>query len=148
VLSHGSGILIGWASYGLVSCILPFDSTTAQVTAAALSLGLIGAWMVAAKISHPPAASTTLIVALGLMVQWQELIAVMAAIIMLTAECYLINRLSGIASPVWAANAERQGDGLVVAALQTDVSATRKDSYAEIADQIVARQRLPAPPSS
>ncbi len=144
IVAHGSGILIGWAVYWLFGIALSCDAVTAQVGAATVSLGLISAWMVAAKVTHPPAASTALMVALGLMVQWQELAAVMAAIVLLTAEAYCMNRLSGIATPLWRPLAQQPGDDLLVTALQTDAPVTTKDSYAEIADLLVGRQKLPS----
>ena len=147
ILSHGSGILIGGVSYWLFGVLFGFDTPTAQVAAAVLSLGLISGLMVAADIPHAPAASTTLIVSLGLMVQWQQLIAVMAGVVMLTMQSYLINRISGIVCPVWRARPEQQGDGLVVAALQTNASGPKGDAYTEIADRITARQKLPRPGS-
>jgi len=146
ILAHGSGVLIGWATYWLFSAAVPLDPLTGQVAAATLSLGLISASMVAAKIPHPPAASTTLIIAMGMMAHWTALLAVMVAIVLLTAECYLINRLSGIVSPIWGPLPTQQGDGLVLAALQTETVAPAKDGYAEIADLIVARQDLPSQP--
>jgi CBS-domain-containing membrane protein len=143
ILSHGSGILIGWATYWLFHVTFRGETVVTEVGAASLSLGLMSAWMVIAKIAHPPAASTTLIVALGLMVQWQELLAVMAAIVLLTVQCYLINRLSGIASPVWAPLPQCRSDQLELAALCTENAAATKNSYTEIADLIVSRQKLP-----
>ena len=68
-------------------------------------------------------------------------------IVILTAQCYLINRISGIVCPVWRARPEQQGDGLVVAALQTNASGPKGDAYTEIADRITARQKLPRPGS-
>ena len=145
ILSHGSGILVGWTSYWVFGLFFGFDTATAQVAAAAVSLGVISAWMVAANIVHAPAASTTLIVSLGLMVQWQELLAVMAAVVMLTAQSYLINRVSGIVYPLWRAGPQQPGDGMVVAALQANASGPKADAYAEIADGLAARQKLPKP---
>jgi CBS domain-containing membrane protein len=145
ILSHGGGILAGWVSYWLFGALFGFDTPAAQIAAAALSLGLISALMVAANIPHAPAASTTLIVSLGLMVQWQQLIGVMAGVVMLTAQCYLINRMSGIVYPLWRARPEQQGDGLVLAALRTNSPGPKRDAYTEIADRITARQKLPRP---
>jgi CBS-domain-containing membrane protein len=142
ILSHGSGILVGWAAYGAFGLLFGFDTSAAQVTAAATSLGIISALMVAADIPHPPAASTTLIVSLGLMVQWQQLIAVMAAVVLLTIQSYCINRMSGIVYPLWRARPEQQGGDLVVAALNTTAAGPKDDVYAEVADRIVARQQL------
>ncbi|MHC4406688.1 MAG: HPP family protein, partial [Planctomycetota bacterium] len=145
ILAHGSGILVGWSSYWLFGTLFGFDTPTAQVAAAASSLGLISALMVAADVPHPPAASTTLIVSLGLMVQWQQLVAVMAAVVLLTGQSYLINRISGIVYPLWRARPEQQGDGLVVAALNTNSAGPQGDAYTEIADRIIARQKLEKP---
>ena len=145
ILAHGSGILVGWTSYWLFGLFFGLDTATAQVAAAAVSLGVISAWMLAANITHAPAASTTLIVSLGLMVQWQQLLAVMTAIVMLTAQSYLINRISGIVYPLWRAIPQQPGDGLVAAALLANASGPRGDAYAEIADRITARQSLPEP---
>ena len=147
ILSHGSGILVGWTSYWVFGLFFGFDTATAQVAAAAVSLGVISAWMVAANIAHAPAASTTLIVSLGLMVQWQQLIAVMAGVVLLTVQCYLINRISGIVYPLWRARPEQQGDGLVVAALQTNWPGPKGDAYSETANRIIARQKMPSPGS-
>ena len=145
ILSHGGGILVGWGSYWLFGLFFGFDTATAQVAAAAVSLGLISALMVAANIAHAPAASTTLIVSLGLMVQWQELMAVMVGIILLTVQSYLINRISGIVYPLWRAHPEQEAHGLVAAALQAAPSGSKGGGYTEIADRITARQTLPKP---
>jgi CBS domain-containing membrane protein len=146
ILAHGSGILIGWGSYWLLGMLFGFGTPAAQVAAAALSLGLISALMLAADFPHPPAASTTLIVSLGLMVHWQELVAIMVGVVMLTAKCYVINRLSGIVYPLWRARPGRQGGDMVVAALQTESSGSNVDTYTEIADRLAARQKLPKSP--
>jgi hypothetical protein len=103
---------------------------------------VISGLMVAANISHAPAASTALIVSMGLMVQWQELAAVMVGILLLTVESYVINRLSGIAYPLWKAHPTRQNDSLVMNALRTHASAPQDDLYAEIAQRIATRQKL------
>ena len=144
-LSHGSAIIIGWGSYWLSGCFFGFDSPTTQAVAAAVSLGAVSAWMIAANIPHPPAAATALIVSLGLIVQWEQLIAVMAGVVMLTAQSYAINRTSGIACPLWGACSEQQGDDLTVTALRTKSSGPKGDVYTEIADRIAARQTPPRP---
>jgi CBS-domain-containing membrane protein len=143
ILSHGLAVLVGWFSYWLFAHVMPFEALSAQVGAATLSLGLISGLMVAAKIAHAPAASTTLIVAMGLMVGWQQLAAVMVAVVLLTAVCYIVNRLSGIVYPLWPTACDQQREGLVFAALQTAGADPRKDPYADIADRITARQELP-----
>jgi len=142
ILSHGSGILLGWFSYWLFSTTFPLEPSTAQVASATFSLGAISALMVAARIPHPPAASTTLIVSLGLMLQWQQFVAVMAGVILLTMECYVIHRISGIVYPVWSARPEQQQEGFVVRALRTNSSGLKNDAYADVADRITTRRSL------
>jgi CBS-domain-containing membrane protein len=122
---------------------MPFEKQIAHVGAATLSLGFISGLMVAAGIAHAPAASTALIVAMGLMVGWQQLAAVMVAVVLLTSVCYILNRLSGIVYPLWPTPCDQQRDGLVFAALQTAGVDLRKDRYADTADRITARQELP-----
>ena len=143
ILSHGLAVLVGWFSYGLFTHVLAFEPFDAQIGAATLALGLIAGLMVTANIAHAPAASTALIVAMGLMVQWHQLVAVMAAVVLLTFVCYLVNRLSGIVYPLWPVGTDQQRDGLVFSALQTAGASPPKDPYADIADRITARQKLP-----
>ena len=142
ILAHGSAILIGCLSYYLFVVLLSFDTMTAQILATAVSLGVISGLMVAANVSHAPAASTALIVSLGLMVEWQELVAVMVGILLLTVESYTINRLAGIAYPLWKARPTRQNEGLVMNALRTNASCAEEDRFADIAQRIATRQKL------
>jgi CBS-domain-containing membrane protein len=78
--------------------------TLDRVGAAALSLGLTSGLMVWFKVPHPPAAATTLIVSLGVLTEPSELAVLMAAVIVLVCQGYLINRVAGIDYPVWASH--------------------------------------------
>jgi CBS-domain-containing membrane protein len=142
VLAHGSGLLIGLACFWLCRSLLGADSTVAQVAAAALSLGLISALMVAADLAHAPAASTTLIVSLGLMTGWQQSLAMISAVIFLAAQAYLFNRLCGIHYPLWSPHGDDDGSGLQAAALRVAGQAPRGEVYSKIADQLVSRERI------
>ena len=71
------------------------------VLAAALSLSATGAAMVVLRVSHPPAGATTLIVSLGLLSKPEELLIVEASVLLLVAEAFAINRLAGLAYPLW-----------------------------------------------
>jgi hypothetical protein len=98
--------------------------------------------MIAADIPHPPAASTTLIVSLGLIGQWQQFAALMAAVVLLTMQAFIINRLSGVCYPLWKPSSERGTDDLVATALATSKTSTATDPYSCVADQLVARKRI------
>lgn len=76
--------------------------TGPQVGAAALSLGLTSGAMVWAKLVHPPAGATTLIVSLGVISRLDHLGVLMLAVALLAAQGFAINRLAGVAYPRWA----------------------------------------------
>ena len=144
ILAHGSAILIGWLCLRLFG----IETPTAQIEAVALSLSLLSALMIATNLPHPPAASTTLIVSLGLITGAQQLIALMVAVVLLTMQAFVINRLSGISYPLWKPHSESEGQSLVAAPLETRSASSPTDPYAAIADQLVRRERVVPPGNS
>jgi CBS domain-containing membrane protein len=77
--------------------------TWGRVGAAALSLGLTSAAMVWLRVSHPPACSTTLIVSLGLLREFDQLAVLMVGVALLVGLGFSINRLAGVDYPRWRA---------------------------------------------
>lgn len=73
-----------------------------RVGAAALSLGLTSGAMVWARVPHPPAGATTLIVSLGILREPDQLAVLMVAVALLVVQGYVINHLAGIPYPRWA----------------------------------------------
>lgn len=59
-------------------------------------------------VPHPPAGATTLIVSLGLLTQPEQLAVLMAAVIVLLAQGFVINRLAGLPYPLWAPRPEEK----------------------------------------
>jgi CBS-domain-containing membrane protein len=107
VLGHLIGVAAGYlalALFGLLDAppALATSVTTGRVAAAALSLGLTSGAMVWAKVPHPPAGATTLIVSLGILREPWQLAVLMLAVVLLVAQGLVINRLAGIPYPVWA----------------------------------------------
>jgi CBS domain-containing membrane protein len=107
ILGHLIGALAGWASlaiFGLTAAppALATGVVWHRVGAAALSLSLTGGLMVLCKVPHPPAGATTLIVSLGLMPHIQQIVILMAAVLLLTGQAIVINRLAGINFPLWS----------------------------------------------
>lgn len=74
----------------------------ARVGAAALSLGLTSGAMVWARVPHPPAGATTLIVSLGIIREPWQLGVLMIAVLLLVVQGFVINRLAGIDYPSWS----------------------------------------------
>jgi len=73
-----------------------------RVGAAALSLGLTSGAMVWARVPHPPAGATTLIVSLGILREPEQLGVLMLAVVLLVVQGFVINRAAGIDYPVWS----------------------------------------------
>ena len=106
ILGHAIGLICGYAAFALTSGFGPTFAAHREVhlprvLAAALALSATGALMALFRVSHPPAGATTLIVALGIISQPRELIVVEIAVILLTAQAFVINRIAGIRYPLW-----------------------------------------------
>jgi CBS-domain-containing membrane protein len=109
IFGHLIGALAGYLSlviFGLTEAApaLATEVTMARVGAAALSLGLTSGLMVWLRVPHPPAGATTLIVSLGILRTPAQLAVLMLAVVLLTVQGFLINRLAGIDYPIWRPN--------------------------------------------
>ena len=58
--------------------------------------------MVWARVPHPPAGATTLIVSLGILREPEQFAVLMLAVVLLVAQGFAINRLAGIDYPLWS----------------------------------------------
>lgn len=74
----------------------------ARVGAMAFALAVTLALMVWLRVPHAPAGATTLIVATGLMRTPLQLLILMAAVVLLLIQAFVINRLAGVPYPVWS----------------------------------------------
>ncbi|HEU4951918.1 MAG TPA: HPP family protein [Holophagaceae bacterium] len=107
IYGHAIGILCGWGALWATGlqhaqwhpghAVMP-----ARVLAAALALGATGALMILLKAAHPPAGATTLIIALGILVEPKQLVVIEFAVVLLTLQAIAINRLAGLDYPLWA----------------------------------------------
>lgn len=106
ICGHAIGAAAGYLAlvvFGLTDAApaLATEVTGGRVGAAALSLGLTSGAMVWAKVPHPPAGATTLIVSLGILREPEQLAVLMLAVALLVVQGFVINRLAGIPYPVW-----------------------------------------------
>jgi CBS-domain-containing membrane protein len=106
VLGHLVGCLCGWGSlamFGLLGkeSVLTAGVDLPRILAIGLSLGLTSGLLVRFNLDHPPAASTTLIVSLGLMSSPAELAVLMLAVAFITAQAIVMNRRAGFPYPLW-----------------------------------------------
>ncbi len=114
VIGHFIGAAVGFG------CLLAFGlqdqgpSTAvgvsgARIMAAGLSLGLTSGLMVLVHAPHPPAGATTLIISLGVLHEFGQLVVLMIAVVLLTIQAIVINRLAGIDYPLWRAKMPAPG---------------------------------------
>jgi CBS-domain-containing membrane protein len=106
IIGHAIGAGAGYLSlvlFGLTDAApaLATGVSVARVGAAALSLGLTSGLMVWLRVPHPPAGATTLIVSLGILTAPSQLAVLMLAVVLLTVQGFVINRVAGIDYPVW-----------------------------------------------
>jgi CBS domain-containing membrane protein len=111
ILGHAIGLICGYVAFVATGAgALPFGMHPGifwpRVLAAALSLSATGAFMVLLDVSHPPAGATTLIVSLGIISKPRELAIIEVAVFLLVAQGLAINRLAGLAYPLWSAPAQ------------------------------------------
>lgn len=103
---HLIGVLAGYLSlvvFGLTDVPPDLEAfTAARVGALALSLALTLSLMAWLDIPHAPAGATTLIVSIGILRTPEQLAILMLAVVLLTAQGYVINRLAGLPYPRWA----------------------------------------------
>ncbi len=118
ILGHAIGIAAGYASlrfFGLAgarSAMAEGVITLDRGLAVAVSLALTGAIMVLCRVAHPPAAATTMIVSLGIISAPFHLLIIEIAVVLLTLQAIAINRLAGIAYPVWDTPIPRRAGAL------------------------------------
>ena len=109
ILGHAIGLICGYGAWRFAGAeygpaIFHSNNFWPKVLAAALSLAFTGALMVLLRVNHPPAGATTLIVSLGILSKPSDLLIIEVAVVLLTAQALLINRLAGLPYPWWRSN--------------------------------------------
>lgn len=103
---HTVGVVaavISLAAFGLTGegPALEDGMTLARVGAVAFSLGLTSGAMVWLRVPHPPAGATTMIISLGILTDAAHLAVLLLAVLLLTAQAFIINRAAGVPYPRW-----------------------------------------------
>jgi len=142
ILAHSVGVLIGWGAFSL------FGASTGMgiLMGSTLSLGVISFFMIALDFPHPPAASTTLMVSLGLLTSPLEIMGLIAGIVILSIQGIVLNRLSGIAFPIWGPLSNTRGNRPAARALATEAPEDPQGPYGDLAGQILARRNVTREP--
>ena len=102
--SVGAGVAFVWLNvFGLVDepSAIAAGFTADRVACVALSLAFTGGILRLLRAAHPPAGATTVIVSVGLLTTWDELLILMAGVILLSASALALNRVLGVPAPLW-----------------------------------------------
>lgn len=91
------------ATFGLVgsASVLQTGMDTPRILATVLSMAATSGLLVLLNIEHPPAASTTLMFALGFMSSFEDFAILMLAVILVLIQAVVINRRAGFPYPLW-----------------------------------------------
>jgi len=106
VIGHavGAGVAFVWLNvFGLVGepSAIAEGFTADRVACVALSLGFTGFFLRLLRAAHPPAGATTVIVSIGLLTEWDELLILGAGVLLLSLSALALNRLLGVPAPLW-----------------------------------------------
>ena len=106
VIGHsvGAGVAFVWLSvFGLVGepSAIAEGFTAERVACVALSLACTGGILRLLRAAHPPAGATTVIVSVGLLTTWDELLILMGGVFLLSASALALNRVLGVPAPLW-----------------------------------------------
>ncbi len=113
IFGHLVAIVIGFGAltiFGLYNeaSVLQEGTTLVRVFAVALSLALTEAVLISLNTPHTPAATTVLLVSLGVFKTPSELISLAAGVVLITVVSWVLNRMLGVPMPFWSP-AERSG---------------------------------------
>lgn len=106
VLGHLAGLACGYAVWQLMG-LLPGSPVSMQTEGwslfcgMSLALALTSLLLVRLSCPHAPACATGMIVVLGSITQWHDLLSMALAVIWLTAQAVVMNRLAGLPVPLW-----------------------------------------------
>jgi CBS domain-containing membrane protein len=113
---HLIGVLAGYLALAIFGLTMArpnlTEITPPRIGAVILCLCLTSSLMVWLHVPHPPAASTTLMVGLGLIRTPPQLAILMVAVVLMIAQGIIINRLAGLPYPLWAPVKERRLTGV------------------------------------
>ena len=92
---------------------------------ASAALALTGLLLVRFALPHPPACASALVVAVGGVTDWDELLMMSVAIVLLTGQATFINRVAGLPVPTWRPHEDRDESVLVDSAGPFDSESRR-----------------------
>ena len=107
ILGHWVCLVCGFGVWHLMS-LLSGEPVSLAVggwslyCSAALALALGSLLMVRLRCPHPPACASALVVALGAVTQWSDLVIMAGVVLWLAYQAFAMNRFWGVNVPVWS----------------------------------------------
>lgn len=100
VVGHAVGLTVGWgslAAFGLWNAppLMAHPPSVARIGAVVVSLALTTLLLQVLRTPHAPAGATTLIVSLGLLKAPHDLVAIVTAVVFVTAVATVLNLVTG-----------------------------------------------------
>ncbi len=107
ILGHFSGIASGMVTWHLFSYLgnqpVSLDVLGWQTFgSASVALAMTCLLLVRLSCSHAPACASALIIALGGVSGWLDMLAMAIAVVVLTGQALLVNRIGGVRTPTWS----------------------------------------------
>jgi len=144
-LGHLVAGIVGWLAFkGGQMLGVSVGINPGSVLVAALAVGVTGVFMASTRILHPPAASTTLIAALGFMPDWYYVGILAAACGIILTQALIIHRLAGVRYPWWAPFKDDTSPDIETqdGNISFFSSKKRPGDWADLAQQIVFRGKV------
>ena len=107
VLGHLTAMLSGYAVWRSIGYLVGASVSLQAggwplVVSASAALGVTCLLLVRFSCPHPPACASALVVALGAVTNWLELLLMAVAVVLLAAQAVVLNRLAGVPVPPWS----------------------------------------------
>ena len=106
ILGHLTAMICGYGAWHLVGLaagepVSVQNSGWPPICSASLALGACCLLLTRLSYAHPPACASGLVVALGAVTHGLDLLLMLLAVVWLTAQAVIMNRLAGLPVPTW-----------------------------------------------
>lgn len=107
ILGHFLGLASGFAVWHLMSAIAggPVSPQTGGwplILSASLALAVTCGLLVWLSCPHPPACASSLVIALGAVPDWPNVLLMAVAVVWITVQAIAMNRFAGVPVPTWS----------------------------------------------
>jgi len=107
IMGHWISLATGFIIWNLVSycsgaAVSLQSGNWPLLCSASLTMAVSSVLLLRLSCPHPPACASGLVVGLGAIIAWPDLLVIAVAVVCLTYQAYAMNRLAGLPVPVWS----------------------------------------------